>query len=64
MTNEVSVLMDDETVQKFRAFCLMLQVAPPGDWVLTKIQSYPNGNVTIHLKIVPNLTSVINKNDN
>ncbi len=54
-----SIELDEETAQKFRLFCLMLQSAPPGTWELTKIQSYPNGNVTIHIKIVPNLTLII-----
>ena len=55
----ISIELDNETALKFKAFCLMLQSAPQsGDWQLTKIQSYPNGNVTIHLKIVPNLTQL------
>lgn len=53
----MTIDLDEDTAQRFRLFCLMLQSAPPGEWELTKIQSYPNGNVTIHIKIVPNLTT-------
>jgi len=54
----ISVELSDEEAEKFKLFLLMTQKIG-ADWKITKIQSYPNGNVILYIKSTPQLTVII-----
>lgn len=54
----MTIELDDESGEKFKLFCLMTEKIGK-DWKITKVQSYPNGNVVLYIKSTPQLTIIV-----
>lgn len=54
----ITIGMTDEEAERFKLFCLLTQKLG-ADWQITKVQSYPNGNVILYIKSSPQLTVII-----